>query len=414
MEELFKIELEKGISELKILIQEISITGNIEKIETMYRVAHTLKGSCKLMGEEELVSLFHDLESKIDALLHGENTIEEIENLLTKLTNNEETVSISSKELDKVMEIVEELFRLSNKFMESDAGTARGIEKIAFNLQSFVLLSRFVPISSVINKIVEAGYLMASDLNKVICIESSHKDTRIDKLHEPAIYGALLHLMRNAIDHGIETIQEREMNNKNLVGKIVIEAKNIARGIEIIVKDDGRGIDKEKLIQKAKKINDNTDLDIIELLALPISSKDEVTEYSGRGRGMGAAIDQIKKIGGQMTVNTEKGRFTEFRIFIPTQRPFDKYLVFERSALFALPVYTVDYITDTIEIINKDIAVWNGKPKKIYDPLDIGHGIRYIISDNIYVADKIVGIASAYKKDEFVVVKNTPALLVLE
>lgn len=406
MEELFKAELENGIAKLKQLAQESLVTRRPATLEEMFRVAHTLKGACKLMDESDLTAFFHQLETEIDNCINGDTDFSRIIEMINSLENSNEMVSIPKKELNNAMEIVEELFLIANET------SSKRIEKIAFRLQSFFLSCKLIPIYPMLQKIAESAYAIAADLNKVVHVSINCLDVRIDKILEGNLYGALLHITRNAIDHGIEEIFEREANGKKPVGEIVIEAKNVAGGCEIIVKDDGRGIDIERLRRKAEEAGFDPKISLLELIALPISAKDDVSEYSGRGVGVSAVVELVKAIGGKITVETEANKGTSFKIFVPIKHPFDKYLIYTRGPFFfAVPIYQVIKVTDSIDTVSSNIAVYEGIPKNMYDPLDINIGKAYIICDVVYVVDKIIGILSAYESDGIAVVKNVPAFI---
>jgi two-component system chemotaxis sensor kinase CheA len=134
-----------------------------------------------------------------------------------------------------------------------------------------------------------------------------------------------MHLVRNSIDHGIETLQERISAGKSSVGNITLEAKNAGSEVLIIIKDDGRGLNKQKIIKKAlynevlnKSPEDMTDREIFNLILLPgFFTKEAVTEFSGRGVGMDVVAKNIESVGGSIHVESVEGSGTTITLRIP-------------------------------------------------------------------------------------------------
>lgn len=131
------------------------------------------------------------------------------------------------------------------------------------------------------------------------------EDTEVDKNIIESISDPLMHLVRNSADHGIESIQERASNGKETTGRITLEAKNSGSDVLIIVKDDGRGLAKEKILHRArekgliyKPESEMSDKDIFNLIFLPgFSTKENVSEFSGRGVDMDVVTKNIEKVG---------------------------------------------------------------------------------------------------------------------
>jgi len=165
---------------------------------------------------------------------------------------------------------------------------------------------------------------MSKKLNKDVHLEIVGEETEVDKNIIEHITDPLMHLVRNAVDHGIETPEERELMGKSKEGKLILEAKNVGNDVHIIVKDDGKGIDKKKVLEKAKEnglidsFENMSDEEIYRLILMPgFSTKDSVTEYSGRGVGMDVVANNIEAIGGKISIESEENHGTQITLKIP-------------------------------------------------------------------------------------------------
>jgi two-component system chemotaxis sensor kinase CheA len=163
-------------------------------------------------------------------------------------------------------------------------------------------------------------------LNKDIDLKLIGEETEVDKSIIEHISDPLMHLVRNSVDHGIEEKEERKANGKQEKGIITIEAKNEGGKVFIIVKDDGKGLDTDKLFNKAKengligekKKSDFTKKEIFQFITYPgFSTKEQVTEVSGRGVGMDVVTKNIQSIGGTLDIDSELGKGSVMTLKIP-------------------------------------------------------------------------------------------------
>jgi two-component system chemotaxis sensor kinase CheA len=151
------------------------------------------------------------------------------------------------------------------------------------------------------------------------------EETEVDKNIIEHISDPLMHIIRNAIDHGIENEEERIIKGKDKVGRIVLEAKNVGSDVVIVIKDDGRGLNKERILEKAKQnnllekpVNEMSDREIFKLILLPgFSTKENITEFSGRGVGMDVVTKNLDEIGGTVFVDSEADKGTIITLKIP-------------------------------------------------------------------------------------------------
>jgi two-component system chemotaxis sensor kinase CheA len=166
---------------------------------------------------------------------------------------------------------------------------------------------------------------MCHKLNKEVQLEIIGEDTEVDKNIIEHISDPLMHLVRNAIDHGIESAEVRQAKGKPKIGTITLEAKNIGSDVLIIIKDDGKGLNRDKILKKAIEnglLNKNDDemsnKDVFNLITLPgFSTKDEISEFSGRGVGMDVVMKNIEIVGGTISINSIEDEGTVITIKIP-------------------------------------------------------------------------------------------------
>jgi two-component system chemotaxis sensor kinase CheA len=166
---------------------------------------------------------------------------------------------------------------------------------------------------------------MSKKLNKEVHLDIIGEDTEVDKNIIEHIGDPLMHLVRNAVDHGIETTEERISIGKAAAGTITLEAKNAGSEVLIVIRDDGKGLNKDRILQKAmengllnKAPEEMTDREIFNLIFLPgFSTKEAVTEYSGRGVGMDVVVNNIEAVGGAIQVESFEGKGTTITLKIP-------------------------------------------------------------------------------------------------
>ncbi|HPQ00626.1 MAG TPA: chemotaxis protein CheA [Termitinemataceae bacterium] len=244
-------------------------------------------------------------------------------------------VKVSNEKLNTLIDIVGEL--VINQSMlkqelrqlhltETAERSISQLETITTTIKNLVLSMGMVPIAEIFNKLRVVARNTAEELGKNVYLEVRGEDTELDRNVIETIYEPLLHLIRNSIDHGIEDGKTREERGKNRLGKIILSAEHKGSGIEIIVQDDGQGIDPERVLQKAvekgiiKKEDTQTlsERDIYNLLFLPgFSTADQVTSVSGRGVGLDVVKKNLDSIHGRVEVRSEMGKGTCFTIKLP-------------------------------------------------------------------------------------------------
>ncbi|MDP4145761.1 MAG: chemotaxis protein CheA [Bacillota bacterium] len=250
-------------------------------------------------------------------------------------SGNHDVLSVNVAKLDELMDLIGELViseamvtknpELAGLQLDGFEKAARQLRKIVDNIQDTVMSMRLVPLSNTFRKMNRLVRDMNKKLDKKVDLRLIGEDTEVDKNVIEHISDPLMHLIRNSMDHGIEKPEERREKGKNEDGLITLEAKNAGGDVWIIIKDDGAGLDREKILTKAREhglINkpekELTDREIYAFIMLPgFSTKEKVTEFSGRGVGMDVVMKNIEQIRGNIYIDSEKNKGTTISIKIP-------------------------------------------------------------------------------------------------
>jgi two-component system chemotaxis sensor kinase CheA len=198
------------------------------------------------------------------------------------------------------------------------------LEKLSKEIQAISMSLRMVPLKQTLQKMQRIVRDTSKTLKKKVCLELIGEDTEIDKTVLEHLADPLVHIVRNAVDHGLESSDERLAIGKDEEGVVSIRAFHEGNNLVIEIKDDGKGINsqiiREKAIEK-KVISANADLseeELINLIFHPgFSTKSEVSEISGRGVGMDVVKTNIEKLAGEVKVTTEIGKGSTFRVVLP-------------------------------------------------------------------------------------------------
>jgi two-component system chemotaxis sensor kinase CheA len=251
-------------------------------------------------------------------------------------TTTQNIISVNVTKLDKLMDLVGEMviaeaMVIQNPDLkammniENFHKAARQLHKITTELQDTVMSIRMVPLSNTFHKMHRIVRDMGKKLERQVKLELIGEETEVDKNIIEHISDPLMHLVRNAIDHGIESASERMANGKQNIGTITLEAKNAGNDVLIYIKDDGKGLNKEKLLAKGqeqglitKPENEMTDKEIYNLIFIPgFSTKENISEFSGRGVGMDVVIKNIEAVGGSASVESIEESGTTVILKIP-------------------------------------------------------------------------------------------------
>lgn len=271
----------------------------------------------------------------------------------------ETTVRVDTKRLDAIVNLVGELVLSRNRLKTlrariQDEELHRAVSNLDIataRLQSAVMRTRMQPVSKVFSRFPKVARDVARSLSKEVDLELVGAETELDRNLVEALNDPLVHLVRNAIDHGVELPSVRENLGKPRVGHVRLSAQQEGDYVTIEIRDDGAGIDPERLRSKAREkglIDNDTASrlsteECLNLIFLPgFSTKTEVTDISGRGVGMDVVSSRIRELSGQIQIQSEIGKGSRFIIRVPlTLAILPTLLVQSGDATYALPLARV-------------------------------------------------------------------------
>lgn len=299
-----------------------------------------------------------------------------------------ETVRINVESLDTLMSQAGELVLSRNQLMDAIGKndqralkmSAQRLSFVISELQEAVMKTRLQPIGNVFNKFPRMVRDLAKVLNKELHIDIEGKDVELDKTIIEGLSDPLTHMVRNAADHGIESVAQRTKHGKPALGTITLKAFHEAGHVVVEVGDDGNGIDSSKIAEKAlamglvseEKLRGMTDYDKASLIFLPgLSTAEKVTETSGRGVGMDVVKNNLDRLGGKVAIQTNPGKGTLFNIKLPlTLAIIPSLIIYEERERFAIPQVNVtellripsSQIKDRLQVVgDAEVVVLRGE-----------------------------------------------------
>ncbi len=301
-----------------------------------------------------------------------------------KAQRNTQTVRIDVDRLDNLANLIGELVIdrtrigqlgriLEGRYKDDDlldslSETTSHLTKVVSELQEDIMKARMLPVGTVFRRFTRMVRDLALSLDKKVEFITEGEDTEIDRTVIERIYDPLVHLLRNSIDHGIETVDERSKTNKPEVATVRLSAYHEQGYIAISVKDDGAGIDAEKMkaavvakgLETQESVSRMSDSEAVNLIFAPgLSTATETTEVSGRGVGMDIVRANIEAINGSITIDTEVGVGTELVLRLPlTLATVNSLLVKVGKRDYALPLV---YVTETIKISEHRLTTASGR-----------------------------------------------------
>lgn len=276
----------------------------------------------------------------------------------------ESTVRVDTKRLDEIMNLVGELVLVRNRLLnlrtllqnEEVSAVVANLDHVTMDLQASVMKTRMQPVKKVFSRFPRVVRDLARKLGKEIELELEGEDTDLDKNLVEALADPLVHLVRNAVDHGVEDPQTRESQGKPRVGKLILSAQQEGDHILLTITDDGKGMNADFLRQKAIEkglIDEMTaaqldDKSAFELILLPgFSTKTEISDVSGRGVGMDVVKSTINKLNGSIDIHSVLGEGTIFNIRVPLTLAILPTLMVGVGAFnYAIPLTAVQEIFD--------------------------------------------------------------------
>ncbi|WP_416150930.1 chemotaxis protein CheW [Salipaludibacillus sp. HK11] len=312
-------------------------------------------------------------EEKTDELVEGKVQGEsenkpETEQKTAQAANK--TIRVNIERLDSLMNLFEELVidrgrleQISSDLKSNElTETVEHMSRISGDLQSIILNMRMVPVEQVFNRFPRMVRGLAKDLNKKVNLEIIGADTELDRTVIDEIGDPLVHLLRNSMDHGVETPEIRRNSGKPEESKITLKAYHSGNHVFIEVIDDGAGINRDKVLAKAISSGvvsaengpNLSDKQVYELLfSSGLSTADVISDVSGRGVGLDVVKNKIESLGGNVTVNSTPGEGTMFSIQLPlTLSIISVMLVEVQAEIYAVPLSS---IIETAIIKKEDI-----------------------------------------------------------
>jgi two-component system chemotaxis sensor kinase CheA len=298
-----------------------------------------------------------------------------------KNLSEDSTIRVDVGLLDRLMNLVGELVLARNQILQFDAGcedssfnaSAQRVDLITTELQEGVMKTRMQPIGNIWNKFPRVVRDMAMASGKQVRIEMEGKDTELDRTIIEAIKDPLTHLVRNAVDHGLESPAARKATGKDPEGRLLLRAFHEGGQVNIEITDDGAGLDYERI--RAKAIEKNlvsreqaarlSEREIANLIFLPgFSTAERVTNVSGRGVGMDVVKTNIEKIGGAVDVHSKPGQGSTVRMKIPlTLAIIPALIVTSGGDRYAIPqVSLLELVRLEGEQLRGGIELVNGAP----------------------------------------------------
>jgi len=270
------------------------------------------------------------------------------------------TVRVNTEKLDSLMDVVGELVIVQSQLVESSRETSNNegsnlqrnvaqLGRITKDLQHTAMSLRMVPVKPTFQKMERLSRDLARDFGKKVTFVSIGEETEVDRTVVEEIGDPLVHMVRNCLDHGLESAADRVAAGKPEAGRLELKAYHQGSNIIIELRDDGHGIDPEKILAKARKLglaNPNQEFskeEILNFIFLPgFSTAEKVTAVSGRGVGMDVVRRNIEKLRGKVEIESDLGKGTTFRIKLPlTMAIIDGLVVRVGNDRFILPSTSV-------------------------------------------------------------------------
>ncbi|MGI9951176.1 chemotaxis protein CheA [Moorellaceae bacterium AZ2] len=355
-----------------------------------------------------------------------------------------QTVRIEQSKIDKLLSLAGELIISSNGLMyflhrlEEQGVSAEVLRELkehysqvartSWDIQDAVMDMRLMPVGLVFERFRRVVRELGQSLGKKVHLAVQGEEISVDRSVAAAIYDPLLHLVRNALDHGLEDPETRRLSGKPETGQLLLAASRRGERVIIQVVDDGRGIDVEAV--KAKAISKGwlteeraarlSSEEVFNFLFRPgFSTKEVANQVSGRGVGMDVVRDTVQSLGGRVTLSSEPGRGTEVTLELPVSMSITKVLLLEGGGLFGVPV---GEIKEIVKVRRERIRCFKGKElvalrEEVYPVLRLSDVLGPEALQAVEGAEEVTlvvllnGIALAVGKllgEQDVVLKNLP------
>ena len=301
-----------------------------------------------------------------------------------KKPHQSQSVRVDIEKLDTLMNLMGEL--VINKVRLEQIGqthrlsdlmeTLEQMDRVTGDLQNIVMKVRMVPVSAVFNRFPRMVRDVSKELGKDINLTIEGEETELDRTVIDEIGDPIMHLLRNSLDHGVESPDKREAKGKPRTGEVGLIARHEGNNVVIMITDDGAGIDASKIRRKAvekgmisqSEADSLDDADAVRLIFLPgFSTAEQITDISGRGVGMDVVRSKIEALSGHVDVETHIDEGSVFKIKLPlTLAIIQAMLVRVQEEMYAIPLTSIDSTiniepSDIQTVQNKEVIVLRGE-----------------------------------------------------
>ncbi len=341
---------------------------NMIKITTSYLDKLVNMVTELVVNRTELAAYFENLKSLISGLETGKKDIYHLENILDDLIENQEyskeldtearddlkkenSLDIASQNFRELIKKLNNVFSELNKLSQGFEQNIGRIANITKDLHSDILKARLLPIENLFNRYPRSVRDLAKKNGKKVNLVIEGNDAEMDRAMIESLTDPLMHILRNAVDHGIEKPAERKKLGKKEAGTITMRARQEKNQVVIDIEDDGKGIDlddvkkviiKHKLATK-KDVEKMSEAEILSYIYYPeFSTREEASDVSGRGIGLDVVANQIQKLKGVIRIKTEKNSGTTFSIRVPLTLVISQALIIKMDGQpVAIPIVAV-------------------------------------------------------------------------
>jgi len=430
----------KGDIEAMFMFIDTDVKPTIEKLQEADLFSN--EGFTAILDELEENSN-DDINTSIHEFIEGTKKTAPKPQKQSTHTAKTETIRISTRKIDKLMDLVSELVTdqaslamLSEKFGDTDLESiVENMDRHILQLRDIVFDMTLVPIETLMSRIRRMVRNLSRSLGKDISFETIGSETELDKMFIDMLMDPIMHIVRNSMDHGIESQEIRKRLGKPEKGQILVETNYNGADVQIDISDDGKGLDTEVIYNKALErgiISKGAVLSQEEIYSLifepGFSTAKNVTDISGRGVGMDVVKKNVMQLKGEINVSSEKQKGTTITIKIPLSLSIvDGLLVRSGNEQFIIPVQVIKKchevnlkglygnFNDTMVLDNKQFPFIDLE-KELLNRSEIpeGNGIAIIIMDRgrevVLIVDEILGefqavlkpIGAHYKHQEFI------------
>jgi two-component system chemotaxis sensor kinase CheA len=361
----------KMLIDLKEQFFEYLLNAENYNMSQINRMKKPLENILKRFGNDNLTNKFQEIIKYVESNDKNSisNAITEFDNILFNKQAKEikiefsDTVRVDVKKINTIMNLVselvtikntssyllKELYKVSPKLHKEYTQVFANLDKITINIQDQILSLKMTPIKELLFRYKRLIRELSKEKNKEVSYEFSGENIEIDRILLENLSDPLTHIIRNAIDHGIETPQERKSLGKNEEGLIKINVFYESGYVFIEIIDDGKGIDIDKIKERAKELGYDINIpdeEIINYIFEPgFSTAKEVTEISGRGVGMDIVKNNIEKLNGKVYIETKKNQGTKITLKIPNSIiNIDGVMVLIDNEKYIFPFEEIDKI----------------------------------------------------------------------